>query len=357
LPYNLECHERNDPGETNVNSLERVECALRRQQPDRVPITEFVIDEGVARAMLPDIKDVPDFMDRMDMDAISCGASFPKVRDFPDGTFIDEWGVTYRPGAESLAHPVKGPIFTIEDAEAYTPPDPDAEHRLGMLPEVVVRYKGKRAILFHARAAFMWSAYLLGIDNLLASFLAEPELATIVMDKVLDTNMRIVRRAIRAGAEIVVLGDDYAHNLAPLMSPSVFREFVLPRLAKMVATIHEEGAFCVKHTDGNIYPILDMIVSTGIDGLNPIEPVAGMDLATVKRLVGDKVCLLGNIDCGELLSHGTPEQVEKAVIQAIKDGGDGGGYIITSSNSIHSSVNPANYSAMIQAVRRYGTYS
>jgi len=100
-----------------------------------------------------------------------------------------------------------------------------------------------------------------------------------------------------------------------------------------------------------------MIVSTGIDGLNPIEPVAGMDLTTVKRLVGAKVCLLGNIDCGHLLSHGTPEQVEKAVIQAIQDAGEGGGYIITSSNSIHSSVDPANYTAMIRAVSCHGAYA
>lgn len=340
-----------------MNSRDRMHAALRRQQPDRVPIAEFVIDEKVARAILPDIKDVPEFMDRMDLDAVACMTFFDRVREFADGSFIDEWGVTYKPSPEAVAHPLKGPIRTVDDAKAYTPPDPDVPHRLGMLPEVVARYKGKRAILFHARAAFMWSAYLMGIDNLLASLLAEPELATLVMDKVLEANIGVVRRAIRAGAEVIVLGDDYAHNLAPLMSPKLFREFILPRLARMVAVVKEEGAFCVKHSDGNIYPILDMIVSTGIDGLNPIEPVAGMDLATVKRLVGDKVCLLGNIDCGHLLSHGTPEQVEQAVIQAIHDAGEGGGFIITSSNSIHSSVNPANYVAMIQSARRYGAYT
>ena len=340
-----------------MESVERVKFALQLEQPDRVPTVEFVIDEKVARAILPDMKDVPDFMDRMGLDAVACGAFFQKVRQFPDGSFVDEWQVTYRPSPEAVAHPIKGLINTMQDAEEYSPPDPDAPHRLGTLPDLVARYKGKRAIFFHHRAAFMWSAYLMGIDNLLASFLAEPELAILVMDKVLEANIRVVRNAIRAGAEVIVLGDDYAHNLAPLMSPDVFREFILPRLAKMVDAIKEEGAFCVKHSDGNIYSILDMIVSTGTDGLNPIEPVAGMDLATVNRLVGDKVCLLGNIDCGHLLSHGTCEQVEQAVIQAIQDAGKGGGFIITSSNSIHSSVNPANYAAMIEAARRHGAYA
>jgi len=239
-----------------MNSVERVHAALRREQPDRVPIVEFVIDEKVARAILPDIKDVPDMMDRMDLDAVACGAFFAAVREFADGSFIDEWGVTYRPNFEAVAHPARGPIANIEDAQAYAPPDPDVLQRLGQLPELVARYKGKRAILFHARAAFMWSAYLMGMDNLLASFLTEPELATLVMDKVLEANIQVVRRAIRAGAEVIVLGDDYAHNLAPLMSPGVFQEFILPRLARMVEVVKEEGAFCVKHSDGNLYPFL-----------------------------------------------------------------------------------------------------
>lgn len=338
-------------------SVERVHAALRLEQPDRVPIMEFIIDEKVARAIMPDIADAQEFMDRMDLDAVGCGANWLTVRENTDGTYADEWGVTYKTGgSEAVAHPLRGPIRTIEDARAYRAPDPDADHRLGKLRDVVARYKGKRAICFHHRAAFMWSAYLMGLDNLLASFLIEPDLANLVMDKVLECNMRIVRNAIRAGAEIIVLGDDYAHNSGPMMSPAVFEEFILPRLAEMVRLIKSEGAFCIKHSDGNIYPLLDMIVSTGCDGINPIEPVAGMDLRTVKRLVGDRVCITGNIDCAHLLPFGTPEEVEQAVIQAIADAAKGGGYILSSSNSIHSSVKPENLVAMIEATHRHGSY-
>jgi len=245
-------------------------------------------------------------------------------------------------------------VATLADARAYTPPDPAAPHRLEKLRDIVRRYKGKRAICFHHRAAFMWSAYLTGIDNLLAAFLAEPDFAEYLMDKVLEANMEVVRRAIREGAEVIVLGDDYAHNHGPMMSPDVFRRFLLPRLQRMVDLILDEGAFCIKHSDGNIYPLLDMIVSTGCHGLNPIEPVAGMDLKTVKSLVGDRVCLVGNIDCGHPLSHGTPEEVAEAVRQAIADAADGGGFILSSSNSIHSTVAPENYMALVEAGRRYG---
>jgi len=339
-----------------MNSVERVHATLRLEQPDRVPVAEFIIDEKVARAIMRDMQDIYDFMDRIGLDAVGCGALFRRdYRD--DGTFADEWGVTYEPSVEAVAHPLSGPIKTLADARQYVPPDPDAPWRLGNLPEIVRRYKGRRAICFHHRAAFMWSAYLMGLDNLLASFLDQPDLANFLMDKVLDANMTIVRNAIRAGAEVIILGDDYAHNTGTLMSPALFREFIRPRLTRILHMIKNEGAFCIKHSDGNIYSILEDIVSTGCDGINPIEPVAGMDLATVKALVGDRVCITGNIDCAHLLPHGTPEEVEAAVIQAIHDAGKGGGYILTSSNSIHSSVTPANYVAMIEAAHRHGVYN
>ncbi len=341
-----------------MNSTERVRAALQLGQADRVPVLEFIIDDRVARALIPDIRDQADFMDRMDMDGVGCGASFRVVAENSDGTYVDEWGVTYSSGGvEAVAHPLRGPVSSMADARSFTPPGPDAPHRIEKLRDLVSRYKGKRAICFHHRAAFMWSAYLMGLDNLLAALASELDFAEYLMDKVLDTNMQIVRNAIRAGAEVIVLGDDYAHNHGPLFSPDMFRRLILPRLARMVQMIRDEGALCVKHSDGNIYPLLDMIVSTGCHGLNPIEPVAGMDLATVKRLVGDRVCLLGNIDCGELLSHGSEEQVEEAVRQAIADAAAGGGFILSSSNSIHSSVNPRNFAAMLRAGRKYGSYA
>ena len=339
-----------------MNSVERVRTTLRRGQPDRVPVLEFLIDPNVAKAAVPGCRDAADCMDRLGMDGVACGAFFQKTRENPDGTFVDEWGVTYRSNLEAVHHPVAGPIKTLEDAKAYTPPDADVPHRLGQLPEVVARYRGKRAICFHHRAAFMWSAYLMNIDRILMSFLTEPDLVELVLDKVLESNMQVVRRAIRAGAEVIVLGDDYAANLGPLMSPKVFEHFILPRLKKMIDMIHEEGAFCIKHTDGNIYSLLDMLVKAGSDGINPFEPVAGMELKKAKQLIGDRVCLTGNIDCAHLLPHGSVEDVYAAVRQAIADAGAGGGYIVTSSNSIHSSCKPENLIAMVEACKQYGAY-
>lgn len=340
-----------------MNSVERVFAALRRQQPDRVPVMEFLVDERVARAAVPGCRDVADCMDRLDLDAVACGAAFLAVREHPDGSYVDEWGVTYQRGPEVVPHPIAGPIRTLDDARVYSAPDPNAPHRLGQLPDLVRRYKGHRAICFHHRAAFMWSAYLMGIENILAGFLDEPETVTVVMDKVLEANMGVVRRAIRAGAEVIVLGDDYAHNAGPMMSPAIFKEFIQPRLARMIAMIHQEGAFCIKHSDGNLYPILNAILETGPDALNPIEPVAGMTLRKTRALAGSRFCLAGNIDCAHLLPFGSVSDVQASVRSAIAEGAPGGGYILTSSNSIHSSCRPENFVAMVRTAQEIGSYA
>jgi uroporphyrinogen decarboxylase len=338
-----------------MNSAERVFTALKRQQPDRVPIIESVIDEKVRRALFPQAVEMGAFSDAIGLDAVSAGMEFRRHGETPD-SFYDEWGVFYRTSSEALSHPVRGPIATKEDLKNYQPPDPDAPWRLGKLPELVARYKGRKAVLVHHRAAFMWSAYLVGLDNLLLSFALDPEFAHALMDKVLEATIAMARRAIRAGADLVFLGDDYAHNFAPMMSPAHFGEFVQPRLQQMIAAIHEEGAFCVKHSDGNLWSILEMIVDAGPDAINPLEPAAGMDLKRAKEQYGERVCLIGNIDCGELLSHGTVDQVEGAVRRCIADGATAGGFILSSSNSIHSSVKPENYLAMVRAGQQYGAY-
>lgn len=338
-----------------MNGLQRVRVALQLKQPDRVPLAEFIIDPNVYRSILPSATSQADFEEHFDFDAVGCGAKWKRIREYPDGSYVDDWGVLYKPTAEVVAHPLSGPIRSMDDLEAWIGPDPDADYLYAGLDELVGKFKGKRAVLFHHRVAFMWSAYLNNIDNLLLNFLADPELAHALLDRACEINTRIIVNAIRRGADVIVLGDDYADNSGPLMAPDLFREFIFPRLKRVIVAIHTEGALVIKHTDGNIWKLIDMLVESGADGLNPIEPCAGMEIGEVKQRYGDRICLVGNIDCGHLLSRGTPEEVRQAVRRCIEVASPGGGFILTSSNSIHSSVKPENYLAMIEAAREFGS--
>jgi uroporphyrinogen decarboxylase len=339
-----------------MNSYQRVMTAMECREPDRVPIVEWAISRKVIKALSPAARDQTDIEELLDLDGVSTVAQYDRVFENADGSYVDEWGITYRPTPEEIDHPIRGPIRTMDDLKKYVPPDPDAPQRLGKLPELVARFKGKKAIFFRHRASFMWSVFLNGFENLLTNFLIEPEFAHRLMDTVLEVTLRVARNAIRAGADVIVIADDYAGNDSPFFSPAVFKTFVLPRLKRMVDAVHDEGAKVVKHSDGNLWPILDMIVDAGVDGLNPMEPIAGMDIGRIKQRYGERLCLIGNIDCAYILSEASTSEVEAAVKECIRRVSPGGGHIISSSNAIHSSVKPENFRTMIEATREFGKY-
>ncbi len=118
----------------------------------------------------------------------------------------------------------------------------------------------------------------------------------------------------------------------------------------------DAGLPFIKHCDGNIWPIVDMMIDSGITALDPIDPQGGMDLGEVKAKFGHRVAIKGNVDCAETMTNGTVEDMVVATKAALKTGMPGGGYICSSSNSIHSAVKPENYKAMMDTIKEFGTY-
>ena len=99
-----------------------------------------------------------------------------------------------------------------------------------------------------------------------------------------------------------------------------------------------------------------MLVDAGIDMLDPIDPVAGMDIGEIKRNYGHRIGIKGNIDCAGVLQNGTPEDVISATKACMKIASRGGRHVLSSSNSIHSGVPPQNFIAMVETVHEFGRY-
>ncbi len=158
-----------------------------------------------------------------------------------------------------------------------------------------------------------------------------------------------------AGAEVFVESGDLAYHTGPMMSPKKFYELLLPAYKIITDTVHERGCKVVLHTDGQVTPLLDFVIDCGFDGLHSLEPTAGVDLALVKKKVGDKLCLMGNIDVAHVLTYGTKQEVYDAVKYAIKTAGPGGGYIVSAAN-MHPGVKVQNLRWMIEAVQTFGNY-
>jgi len=343
-----------------MNSYQRVIAALERRQPDRVPYMESVIDERLIQALVPGC-DYFQFNEWLGMDSVGQNRSSwsrdnVEYIDRERGLFRDKWGVIRAFGPESTPAPVEGPIKRPEDLKSYRPPDPEAPDVLGSIPEIVARFKGRKVITALGRDAFFNPAFLRGMANFLTDMIENPTLVHELIEVTLSHDIRAMQRVIQAGVDVIIFGDDYADKNAPLMSPRHFKEFILPGLKRCVDAAHAAGAYVIKHTDGNIMPIIDMIIDTGIDGLNPIEPAAGMDIGHLKQRYGHRVALIGNIDCGYLLSQAPEDEVRRVTRETIRAAAPGGGYCLSSSNSIHSSVKPENFMAMIETWRECRDY-
>lgn len=158
-----------------------------------------------------------------------------------------------------------------------------------------------------------------------------------------------------AGAELFIESGDLAYKTGPMMSPKKFYEVLLPAYKMITDAVHERGGKIVLHTDGRVTQLLDFVVDCGFDGLHSLEPTAGVDLAFVKKKVGDKLCLMGNIDVAHILVDATKEEVYDAVKYAIKTGGPGGGFVVSAAN-MHPGVNVPNLRWMVEATKEFGTY-
>ena len=337
-----------------LTSEERVRRVLRRQEPDRVPHFEWLVDRRVRAALCPEAKSNNDFAVRMGHDAVVVDPDFRKTPAGP-GRWLSEWGYIVQDTAEEHGIEVESPIKTRADFERYVPPDLHAPGRYASIEQTLRDYPGT-AVIVHLNDVFSLPRYWMGMEALLMAIAADPELVLALVDLSVRLNLEMAREAVARGVKIVYTGDDYASNTGPLMSPRHFRQLFFPGLCRVIRGFKELGLYVIKHTDGKLWPILDMIVESGIDCLDPIDPQAGMDLARVKTQYGNRVALKGNVDCGRLMTFGTPEQVAEATREALRQGAPGGGFILSSSNSIHSAVQPENYRALLttrQAYRKY----
>ena len=339
-----------------MTSEERVLRVLQRQEPDRVPHFEWVVDHRVREALCPGCKSHNDFAVQMGHDAIIVDLNYKKER-VAANRWLSEWGYVSQDTDEEHGVEVELPIKTMRDFESYTAPDPHFPGRFADVEDAVQNYKGQKAVIVHLNDVFSLPRYLMGMQGLIMAIVREPELVKNLVEMSVTVNLELAKEVVARGVKIVYTGDDYAYNKGPFMSPKHFRELFYPGLYRVMQGYKELGLYVIKHTDGNIWSLIDMIIDLGIDCLDPIDPQAGMDLGEVKAKYGHRVALKGNVDCAQLMTFGTPDEVIEATKDALRKGMPGGGFILSSSNSIHSGVKPENYAAMLQTLKEFGRYS
>jgi len=336
-----------------MNSRERVRIALQRGQPDRVPYCELGIDRALAQKLMgwgPALSQAANLEANI--------YSVAEATALAAHLGLDNIGYVLRapvyaeklPGIDGRLFYGNGLLTSRAELHRLQLPDP-YDDALYAGAAAFLRGRGDYSTWFITRMGIFPTMLGMGTEAFSVALFEERSLVEEILDRYVDWAIAVARRVCGMGFDAYVTTDDMAFKTTTFFSPKVFRELVMPRYRRLRDAVTLPW---IIHSDGNMLPFMDDLVSLGIAGFHPNEKGA-QDPRLTKRRYGDRICVLGNVDLN-ILGLGAPEEVDREVFELIRDVGPGGGYIATSGNSLAGYVKPENAVALGQAVRKYGAY-
>jgi uroporphyrinogen decarboxylase len=312
-----------------MRPIERVMAALSHQTVDRVPRCEIWID-----ALLEDLgqDSLEDAHVNLGQDSIMLFSEGPKESNaWRNG--VDEWGRVWKNGMYT-----NGVVKSRADLKHYTMPLAYSERFFD--PARSKFYKARypdHCLMYGSHLGPFMAAYMaMGFENFFMGIMDTPSFIIEIIENRSEWAIAMFKKAVSLGAQFIVMGEDAAHKSATMVSPSMWRKNVLPFHKQIVASIEAPMIF---HSDGNILPFIPMIIEAGFVGLHGLEPAAGIDLAVVKREYGKDLVLIGNVDVRSLAGSDVKE-LHQEIDRCMAQGSPGGGYMISSCNSIFTGLNP-----------------
>ena len=339
-----------------MTSKERVMTALRLEKPDRVPHGEGLIDPGLYYKLTGKRLDI-----KVDTAPSSIRTSGGKELAESQKKLAEVFQL------DIINYPMLAPVFvgqtlevngrkmvgngiirTRDDLKLLKLPDPTSKEVYKAAKEFCMNKDGYATAL-QIRLGIGSTLISMGLDGFAYAIADDSELAEVVLSTYADWSINAVRNLVSAGFDLVWAFDDVAENLGPLFSPKLYRETVIPHIKRVAEAIRETGVHWISHSDGDMKPILEDWLSLGMNGIHPIQPDV-MDIFGLKEKIGHRVCLVGNIDMAKL-SFGTSDEIRKEVSEKLERIGKGGGYIISSSNSLISEMKVENVQMMLKLIR------
>jgi len=338
-----------------MSQRERVMTALNREQPDRVPFCELAIDRALAQKLMG--------WDEVPVETAATAIKNPYTAEESKeiASFLGLDNISYIMRAPAYARMEKGTggrsfpsgegmIKTEADLSMIELPDPyNDEFYAGA--EEFIKKRGEYAVVFVTRIGMFQTILGFGIQSFALALYDNRELVEKVLDIYFDWMTVVAERICQIGFDFFMTTDDFAFKTGLFFSPDVFKDLMSPRYRRVLEKVTIPW---VLHSDGNIREAVDILIDLGVAGLHPNEKGA-QDIRAMKRDYGDRICLLGNLDLN-ILGMGSPEEVDREVRELIRDVGPGGGYILTSGNSMASYLKPECVMAMSEAVKKYGRY-
>ncbi len=326
-------------GQIEMKPRERVLAALRHQEPDRVPRFEIWID-----ALFDELgqSDPASVYAALGQDCVMMPTRHPPESNaWRDG--VDECGAGCMAGHGMFT---TGVVDTLADLERYSPPLDYVEqfYDAGQIQAVRAAYPDHCLIFGTHIGPFTASYMAMGFERFFLRLSTDMAFVQQLLDARTDWCIAMYQKAISLGAEVVVLGDDAAHGGGPMISPRMWRQFILPHHRRIVEALDVP---VIWHSDGDMTRLLPSAIEAGFVGVHGLDVLAGMDLAKIKREYGQDLVLIGNLDV-RVLFDSDLDAVRREVDRCMAQGATGGGYMIASCNSICEGMNPAAVAEMFR---------
>ncbi|MGB3717198.1 MAG: uroporphyrinogen decarboxylase family protein [Candidatus Promineifilaceae bacterium] len=339
----------------------RLLSTIKHQEPDKVPL--FIRFVGAISAKLAPIFDVTghDLPIRIGNDGvlaqIGLNAEFSHKVLSEGITYTSEWGVTYqhiRGFNQPVDYPLKEPTL-----KGYQWPDPNRPDRLDEVHKVMMNYHDDYAVMVDLSSSLfeVGYAHLRGEAFFLDSF-THPEFVTEVMNGLVAYYSALGCRAIRAGIDIIRIGDDIGGQNGMMISPALWRALVKPALCRLVDAFKNENPdIIVKyHSCGDFRAVIPDLIEMGIELIGTMQPCGSMVPRELKAEFGNRVAFLGGLDTQQLLPLGSPAEVREGVREVLRAYAPGGGYIFMPAHYVNADVPLVNIWAMLEALRDHRTY-
>ncbi|HUV65242.1 MAG TPA: uroporphyrinogen decarboxylase family protein [Sedimentisphaerales bacterium] len=200
---------------------------------------------------------------------------------------------------------------------------------------------------------------LRGLEQAMMDVALNPTLVEAILDRVEQILTEMMKKFLDQAScylDMVFVSDDVGSQRGLLFSPNVWRQHLMPRMARWCDLIHSYGLTVFYHTDGAVEPLVQPLIDCGIDVLNPVQHIcAGMDPAELKRRYGNQVIFHGGVDNQNVLPFGNPDDVRREVQYLMNTlGGNREGYICCSCHNIQANTPLENILTMVQTVKQYG---
>lgn len=289
---------------------------------------------------------------------------FPQI--CHESHFIDELGRIFdlkkNPSDNmDLAYYKEGYFSSFEDYDNFNHPKPNSERRkkyLKMMIKMEEKTDGEVAVIPAIWGVFepVWQAF--GFTTF-SKLLAKPRQIEQIFNDRGKFALDLVEYFIEWGEkDFIMFYDDFGYKMGLLMSPKLYKKYVIPWHKKICKKAHENGVKIILHSCGDIYDIFDDLVQAGIDAIHPIEPTTAnsqYDIFKLQEKYADELTFIGNVSPQDLADKNLV-YIEEYTKKLIKKLGPGGGYILSSGHSINPAVTLENFLAMYVTLKNLREY-